>query len=149
SAHPAEAGGLSAAERVKRALLLGLLLATFACRTPAPPPAIDPQLAACVPEDSSALIGLDLDALRASPIGPKIPPSFAGTRYLLIASRGQTVLPISTCAGPQRHAPSPLLSAAEPLAARAPVWAVIRGGATLPLAGNLANLNTLFQDPAQ
>ena len=43
-----------------------------------------------------------------------------------------------------RHVPSPIPGIAEP-AARNPVWAVVRGGTTLPLQGNLANLNNLLR----
>jgi len=33
------------------------------------------------------------------------------------------------------------------MAARFPIWAMIRGGARLPLRGNLSNLNNLLVDP--
>jgi hypothetical protein len=42
---------------------------------------------------------------------------------------------------------SSLITESEILARRYPAWAVIRGGARLPLRGNLANLNNLLVDP--
>src|ERR1035437_837356 len=46
-----------------------------ACRTPAPPAAIDPALSARVPAATVALAGVDLDRLRTSPLYAKLPPA--------------------------------------------------------------------------
>jgi hypothetical protein len=109
---------------------------------------IDPRLAAQVPEDASAVVGLNLTVLRASPLYARLPHPFGDAPYVLIAVRGQELLTITPDghASASRHAPSPLLALAEPLAAKNPVWAVIRGGTALPLEGNLANLNNLLRD---
>jgi hypothetical protein len=153
--------------------IAALLLAACGPRTA--PPAIDPAMAACVPTDAATLAGLSLDALRRSPLLPGIPPehrafleSFRDARSVLVSSRGSDFLVIArgslpgwTAAAPGlslngspdlvrsatvRHAPSPLLDVAEPLAGRNPLWAVVRGGTMLPLQGNLANLNNLLRD---
>src|SRR5262249_30099492 len=96
----------------------------------------------------SAIAGVNLAALRGSPLYAKLPKTFGGARYVLIAARGAEVVTVSDCANPPRHAPSPLLVRAEGLAAHNAVWAVIRGGVPLPLEGNLANFNTLLSDAA-
>jgi hypothetical protein len=134
---------------VRRASGLAIALLAVSCnRTPEPRAAIDPKLAAQVPPDSNALLGLDLAALRSSPLAGKLPAAFAGAPYALIAIRGQEVLPVSSASAAVRYPPGDLLARAEPLARANPIWAVIRGGTDLPLSGNLANLNTLLQDAA-
>ena len=112
---------------------LALAFLTISCRPPAPAPVIDPRLAAQVPEDASAVVGLNLTVLRASPLYARLPHPFGDAPYVLIAVRGQELLTITPDghASASRHAPSPLLALAEPLAAKNPVWAVIRGGTAL------------------
>jgi hypothetical protein len=132
---------------VTRAVLLPLLIFCASCGRPTPPPAIDPRLAAQVPEDASALAGLNLDALRASPLHTKLAQAFPNVPYILIARRGNDVITIlGAGADKPRHTPAPLLTDAAPLAARNPIWVVIRGGSPLPLEGNLANLNNLLRE---
>jgi hypothetical protein len=133
---------------VKPAAVLILALVSIGCRTVAPVPGpLDPGgLAACIPADASALAGLDLAMLRRSPLAPKLGATFGGAEYALIAARPREIVSITSCAGAARTPLSPLIAEARPLAARNPVWAVIRGGSDLPLEGNLANVNTLLSD---
>src|SRR5450759_5406927 len=73
-----------------------------ACRTPAPPAAIDPALSARVPMATVALAGVDLDRLRASPLYARLSPAalplltpFAHAHRVLIASNGVELLTIA------------------------------------------------------
>ncbi len=53
-----------------------LACATIAChKAPEAAHAIDPALASCVPPDAELIAGVDLDALRASPLYSKLPAS--------------------------------------------------------------------------
>jgi len=155
-----------------------LAIAAAGCRTAGPPPAIDAAMADCVPADAATLAGINLVTVRASPLYARIPANgrafleaFGPSPYLLHAYRngehlmvargtltGWTAAPhgIALNGSPDlvrdalaRHARSPLVAIAEPLAARAPLWAVLRGGTTLPLAGNLANANNLLRGVEQ
>lgn len=132
--------------RARTAASVAAALMLVSCRPAGPPPAIDPRLARAVPGDASAIAGFKPEALRGLAGG------FAADRYVVIAVRGSEVLTLTLSpagAAGARTAPgamSPLLSEAEPLAAHYPAWAVIRGGTTLPLEGNLANFNRLFRD---
>ena len=144
-----------------------------ACRPAAPPAAIDPALSARVPAAIVALAGIDLDRVRASPLYTRLPPAalaflepFYRAHYVLIASTGAELLAIARGAvpGATQLAPDLALSgapsliaaaiAAHPPAAisgppnpppRSPIWIAVRGGITLPLDGNLANLNNLLR----
>ena len=53
--------------------------------------------------------------------------------------------PGAMAAAMARHAPAGILRDAETVAASRPLWVVIRGGITLPLEGNFANLNNLLR----
>ena len=157
--------------RLAAPIALALLAA---CRTPAPPSAIDPALSARVPVATVALAGIDLDRLRASPLHARLPPTalaflapFAPAHRVLIASTGVEFLTIARGAVPgaarvapdvalsgapslvaaaaAAHPPSGILASAESVADR-PVWIVVRGGVALPLEGNLANVNNLLRD---
>jgi hypothetical protein len=145
-----------------------------ACRTPAPPAAIDRALSARVPEAAVALGGIDLDRLRASPLYAKLPPAalaflapFAHAHRVLIASNGVEILivargvvPGATQIAPDvalsgapgliaaanaAHPPAAILAPAESVAAASPVWIAVRGGVALPFEGNLANVNNLVR----
>ena len=157
-----------------RAVVAAIAMMAAGCRTSGPAPAIDPALADLVPADATAVAGLDLEALRASPLYGRLPAvqrefleTFHEARYALAALRGDQILivgrgtiPGGTAAGSgvsvsgapdmirdatARHTRSPLVGIAEPLAVRNPVWAVVRGGMALPLTGNLANANNLLR----
>jgi hypothetical protein len=146
-----------------------------ACRTAAPPAAIDPALSARVPTATVALAGVDLDRLRASPLYAKLPPGalaflepFGHARYVLIASTGVELLTIARgvvpgatqippdlalsgapgliAAATAAHPPAGILASAESVAASRPIWIAVRGGVALPLEGNLANANNLLRD---
>ena len=157
--------------RLAAPLALALLAA---CRTPAPPAVIDPALSARVPEATVALAGVDLDRLRASSLYPRLPPApqvflapFAHAHHVLIASTGVELLTIArgvvpgatriapdvalsgapdlVAAASAAHPPAGILAPAESVAAARPIWIAVRGGVTLPLAGNLANVNNLLR----
>jgi hypothetical protein len=152
-----------------------LAMLAAACRVAGPMSAIDPALSDSIPADASAVAGIDLKALRDSPLYPRLPAaarafveSFGSSPYalqayargeLLLAARGAppgwTAAPhgVSLSGAPDLvqaaiapHPRSTLIESAELLAARYPVWAVLRGGTVLPLTGNLANLNHLLRD---
>jgi hypothetical protein len=145
-----------------------------ACRTPAPPTAIDPASSARVPAATLALAGIDLDRLRTSPLYAKLPPvaftflePFGHAHYVLIASTGAELLTIARGAVPgatqlapdlalsgapglivaatAAHPRSDILAPAESVAAGHSIWVAVRGGVALPLEGNLANVNNLLR----
>ena len=92
-----------------------------ACRTSAPPNAIDPALSARVPTATIALAGLDLERIRPSPLYANLPPAalaflqpFDRARHVLVAWSGGELLAIArgVVPGPLRlHpiSPSPAL----------------------------------------
>lgn len=161
---------------IRRCLATAAGLALLAsCRTPRPTAAIDPALSARVPAATVALAGIDLDRLRASPAYARIPPSaltfletFRQAHHVLFAFTGVELLTIvqGTMPGATRvapdiavsggnslvaeatatHPPAAILVAAESVAAARPVWLAVRGGVSLPLPGNLANVNNLLRD---
>jgi hypothetical protein len=145
-----------------------------ACGRVGPPPNIDSALASRVPPNTTALAGVNLDQLRASPLYAKLPPGaqslltpFDKAHEVLVASTGTQLLVIARgevtgatvpapgialygapdliAAGTTAHAPAGILSLAESVAAGHSVWIALRGGATLPLEGNAANLNNLLR----
>ena len=146
-----------------------------ACRTPAPPAAIDPALSARVPAATIALAGIDLDRLRTSPLYAKLPPAayalldpFRQAHHVLIASNGVELLAIARGMVPggtqivpdvalygaanligaatASHSNASILVPAESIAVRHPIWIALRGGVALPLDGNWSNLNNLLRD---
>src|ERR1039457_5336168 len=156
--------------RLAAPLSLALLAA---CRTSGPTAAIDPALSARVPAATVALAGIDLDRLRASPLYARLPPvdlAFLGpfdhAHGVLIAATGVELLTIARgvvpgatqlapdlalwgapaliAAATAAPPPAGTLGAAESVAAR-PIWVAVRGGVTLPLEGNLANVNNLLR----
>src|SRR3954452_3983185 len=99
-----------------------------ACRTPAPPAAIDPALSARVPAATIALAGIDLDRLRSSPLYASLPPAAAAflqpfdhARHVLIAWSGGELLAIArgVVPGATQIAPDIALSGAPNLIAAA------------------------------
>jgi hypothetical protein len=157
--------------RLAASMALAILAA---CRTPAPPAAIDPALSARVPAATVALAGVDLDRLRMSPLYAKLPPvaqaflkPFGHAHRVLIASTGVELLTIARgvvpgatqiapdvalsgapgliSAATAAHPPAGILAPAESVAAARPIWIAVRGGVTLPLEGNLANANNLLR----
>jgi hypothetical protein len=158
--------------RLAAPLALAMLAA---CRTPAPPAAIDPALSARVPAATVALAGADLDRLRTSALYAKLPPAalaflkpFEHTHQVLIASTSAEFLAIARGVVPganqiapdlalsgapdliaaaiAAHPPAGILAPAESVAHTSPLWLAVRGGITLPLEGNLANVNNLLRD---
>ena len=156
--------------RLAAPLALALLAA---CRTSGPTAAIDPALSARVPVATVALAGIDLDRVRASPLYARLPPvdlAFLGpfdhAHRVLIAATGvelltiaRGVVPGATQLAPDlalwgapaliaaaiaAHPPAAILGPAESVAGR-PIWVAVRGGVTLPLEGNLANVNNLLR----
>lgn len=122
-------------------LLLLLLLA--ACSRPSPVA----DLAARLPANAAVLAGADLDRLRSTPLFPHLPQYFREGSYVLAAFTGADLVTATrgggrvTVSGPAGEgAPDDLLKRVPD----APVWLVARGSATLPLTGNLANLNRLL-----
>jgi hypothetical protein len=157
--------------RLAAPIVLAMLTA---CRTPAPPAAIDPALSSRVPVATVALAGIDLDRLRTSPVYAKLPPGalafiepFRRAHYVLIASTGVELLTIARGTVPgatqlapdlalsgapalieaatAAHPPASILAPAESVAPAQPIWFAVRGGITLPLEGNLANGNNLLR----
>ena len=158
--------------RLAAPLALSILAA---CRTPAPPAAIDPALSARVPPATVALAGADLDRLRTSPLYTRLPPAalaflqpFEHAHQVLIASTGVELLAIARgvvpgaaqiapdlalsgapdliAAATAAHPLAGILAPAESVAPNSPLWLAIRGGIALPLEGNLANVNNLLRD---
>ena len=160
---------------IRRCLATAAGLALLAsCRAARPAAAIDPALSARVPAATVALAGIDLDRLRASPAYASVPPSaltflenFRQAHRVLFAFTGVELLTIvrGTMPGATRvapdiavsggnslvaeatapHPPAAILVAAESAATR-PLWLAVRGGVSLPLSGNLANVNNLLRD---
>lgn len=167
--------------RSRLAALLAAAALAAACRKARP--AIDPEMASCIPEGALAVAGIDLVALRRAAHDARLPATaaaflepFRNAAHLLLASDGKGLLSISSgltpgtaagagssasslavsgpadlvrASGKQRQtgttgAPD-LLARAEPLARGRPIWIVARGGGTLPLTGNAANLNHLLR----
>jgi hypothetical protein len=127
-----------------------------------------------VPPSAIALAGVDLDQLRASSLYPKLPAAattflepFRGAHSLLVASSGVELLTVARGVVPGATQPAPglallgspaliaeataphaiaaILTPAETVAAGNPIWIAVRGGAPLPLEGNLANANNLVR----
>jgi hypothetical protein len=82
---------------------LALCWLTFACHTrpPAASRAVDASMAACIPPDSVLIAGIDLAALRSSPLYSSIPAAaafaaqFAGVTSAVAAYNGKDLLVIA------------------------------------------------------
>jgi len=148
-----------------RGLPAFLLLSLFACAPARRPTLVDPELAACVPAAATAVAGVDVSRLRGTALYEKLP--FQDARYVLAASDGKEWLVVArgplaggTAIAPGIHAVgSDLLvkaaaaqhrtgtTGAPDLLARAadaPVWLAARGSISLPVTGNLSNINRLL-----
>ena len=93
------------------------------------------------------LAGLDVDRLRGTPLYTKLPESFREASYVLAALDPPNLVTASRVKGRvvatnEKTGPPPDLIRH---ASNDPLWIVARGDATLPLTGNLANLNRLLQ----
>jgi hypothetical protein len=89
--------------------------------------------------DGTNLLAISRGLFREAPSGATLLApdlAIAGTPELLRAALAQHRA--GTIAAPD------LLTHAQPLAAAHPIWIVVRGSVTLPLTGNLANLNRLL-----
>lgn len=140
-------------------LALTVLVVLASCRSPVVP--VAPGAESYVPAGSVAVGGVDVAGLRGSALYAKIAPlvqSYGDVRSLLLAYRGNEVLVMADGkpAGPAdlvqvaeaQHATGK--SGAPELLEHAPrdrqIWAVVRGGVSLPLTGNYANVNRLLRD---
>jgi hypothetical protein len=140
----------------RRAMVSALLGSWSAACQKAPAPAIDPELAAGVAPDAVMVAGVQADELRGTPVHRLIAalmPSAAEARQLVASYNGKALFVaakgprgVQVLGGTLRagQAPADLMARAAPLAA-AQMWAVVRGGVTLPLAGNAANVNRLLR----
>lgn len=89
------------------------------------PAGVARDMASSIPADTLLLAGLDLDALRASPLYPKLPPAVRAlaeplrdAEYLLLASNGKDLLSIAR--GRFREAPPGATLVAPGLVAAGP-----------------------------
>src|SRR5664279_6460852 len=87
------------------------------CRTAGPRQAVDAALTACVPPDTLALAGVNLEQVRASALYQKLPPGAAAfleplrnASYLLLAYNGKDVLALARGAFPEAPAGAVLLT---------------------------------------
>jgi hypothetical protein len=81
---------------------VALVCAMLGCRTSTVAHAVDPEAAACIPADTLALAGVDLDRLRAAPLYSKLPAAaaamagaFTGASSALLAYNGKDLLAIA------------------------------------------------------
>jgi hypothetical protein len=110
-------------KRILPPILSAALIAPWtACHTLAPHPAVDPALASCIPPDTLALAGVNLEALRASALYRELPPGAAAllqplrdASYLLLAYNGKDALAVAR--GPFREPPPGAVLLANGLAA--------------------------------
>jgi hypothetical protein len=151
---------------MRTAILAGALLAC-ACRRAAPPDLTD-----AVPSDAIAIAGIDLAALRGSPLFTTLPSAVTTVREaskVLLVWNGKDLLILASGA-PSGYTPIALgitaagsssgIAAAQSQlrigrtgapgliahAGTGTLWAVVRGDGRLPLTGNLANLYNLLRD---
>lgn len=149
-------------------LLVVFAIAMLSCRTEGPAPHfLDAELIAHIPPGTIVLAGIDLDKLRTTSLAPLLPPITAKASYALGTYNGRdslvllhghfreappgttlisnTLAVFGKSAGGAEEAPTRLLDVAERVAPTGPVWLVSRGGVTLPLAGNAANINQVLR----
>jgi hypothetical protein len=124
-----------------------LPLVVLAACTPHPKLSPLAELASRLPADAIVLAGADLDQLRTSKLFSSIPESFRKGSYVLAAYTGKDLVTatrddgtIKLAGAPGSGVPADLLRHAPD----APLWLVVRGSATLPLTGNVANVNRLL-----
>jgi len=150
-----------------RAALLAVALLAGGCR-----PAAPPRLTDAVPGSATAIAGIDLAALRSSPLFATLPPSMTAVReaskaLLVWDGRDLLILAAGKPAGYTTIAPG-IAASGSPAAISAAqsqlqtgrtgapdlvahtgtgtIWAVVHRDGHLPLTGNLANLNNLLRD---
>ncbi len=161
-----------------------LLWVTLGCHMSPVARAVAEDAASCVPGNTIALAGVDLERLRAAPLYAKLPPAaialagqFGAASSALLAYNGKDLLAIArgrfaqpppgaTLAAPNLALFGPpecvaaalkqhrsgangspaLVARAESIAAGRQIWIVMQGGVSLPLSGNLANLNHLLRN---
>lgn len=112
-----------------------------------PPQSTLALLAAKLPSNAVVLAGADLDHLRATPLLSRLPDAFRNGSYVLAAYTGNDLVTATRTASDVELSGTAGTGAPADLLQRvpdAPVWLVARGSATLPLTGNLANLNRLL-----
>ena len=103
---------------LRAATAAAALIALWAsCRTAGPRQAVDAALTACVPPDTLALAGVNLEQVRASALYQKLPPGAAAfleplrnASYLLLAYNGKDVLALARGAFPEAPAGAVLLT---------------------------------------
>jgi hypothetical protein len=118
---------------------------------------IDPALAAAVPGDSVVLAGMRMEELRGTLvhqwIAGRLPTlaeaeqvlAFYHGRALGLAAKVSSGVVVWNAGARGGAPPADLLSRGEVLAGEGPIWAVARGGISLPLTGNAANLNRFLR----
>jgi hypothetical protein len=106
----------------RRAALVALAAAAISCRSLNAPASLGRDMASYIPADTLLLAGFDLDAIRASPLYPKLPPAVRALAeplrdagYLLLASNGKNLLYLAR--GRFREAPPGATLVAPGLAA--------------------------------
>jgi hypothetical protein len=129
-----------------RSIVLCLLVTVAACnRLPKWP--VDPELAAALPANAAMVAGIDVDRLRETPLYNRLPESFRDASRVL-AAYDPPYLVTASRVGSRIAVTGPAATGAPPdllrYAAAAPIWIVARGSVSLPLAGNLANINRLL-----
>jgi hypothetical protein len=84
------------------AFAVALIAPWTACRTLGPRPAVDAALASCIPPDTLALAGVNLEQFRASALYQKLPPGapaflepLRNASYLLLAYNGRDILAVA------------------------------------------------------
>jgi len=161
------------------------LAAVAAIPACSPGPGFESEAETCLPPDTVALAGVQLERILREDSFRRIPPSwssalepFRGANLVLLAYNGSDLLivaagrltaappgavlltpqlalagaPAAIRAATAQHATrrpgaaelvAPLLNRAAPVRDR-DIWAIVRGGARLPLPGNSANINLLL-----
>ena len=125
------------------ALALALIAPWSACRTLGPHAAVDPDIASCIPPDTLALAGVNLEQFRASALYQKLPPGASAFLAPLrdVSGSAQAVRASTAQHKTGRTGVPWLLSHAAEVAGASQVWVVAQGGVTFPLSGDAANLN--------
>jgi hypothetical protein len=111
------------------ALALALIAPWSACRTPGPRAAVDSEIASCIPADTLALAGVNLEQVRASALYQKLPPGASAllaplrdASYLALAYNGRDVLAVAR--GAFREPPAGAVLLAKDLAVSGSAQAV-------------------------
>lgn len=122
-----------------------------------------PDMFSYIPPSATVIARVDLDRVRELPIASRLPlDAYRGSHSLLLASDGKGLLAIAKTNSDVSLTGDPGLvaaaraqyrtgrSGAADLVAHAPesgaIWVVARGGISLPLSGNAANLSRLLRN---